>query len=89
VAPGMGVHAELAGVYTLLDNGLTPAGGAASRTICPDCRAGLVDLGAIITSETTYMFPAPKILSPPVGQNAIPMGIGGSVTSNGSGKKGG
>ena len=47
---GMG-HAEVTGVIDAIQQGLTPKGAAASRPICPDCKAFLDAEGVEVLSE--------------------------------------
>lgn len=58
VAPAMGAHAEVAGLTTTFNSGLTPLAGAVSRPICASCQSFIRIAGGELTSPTTYVFPS-------------------------------
>jgi hypothetical protein len=52
-----GAHAEITALSEALNAGLLPHALATTRTICADCAGAIEDLGGVLTSKTTAVFP--------------------------------
>jgi hypothetical protein len=52
-----GAHAETTVLLEALNAGLLPRALATTRTICADCAGTIEDLGGVLTSKTTAVFP--------------------------------